>query len=259
MIVAAILTMTALLPGRPPIEAAVDAVAVVQTRTGSGAAVVLGDGEAVTAAHVVGGTDRVTVRVAGREMPATVTRRDAAWDLAVLSFDTAGLHSLSLASELPRVSTQVFVIGAPGGDVSVTSGIVSRVVTEGGMNVIQTDAAVNPGNSGGALVDADGALLGVVVSRRADAEGVGFAVAAPTVAAFLDGERSNAAPVRVAERGEDDGPSTALLAVGGAGAAAAAAVAAVTRRRARRRQQRRLDPEIVLHQPMTEREDVGQP
>jgi len=241
----------------PPIDDAVDAVVVVRAGASSGAAVIVGDGEAVTAAHVVGDADEVSVSVDGRRVTATVTDTEPGVDLALLRFDTGELPALDLGDQLPEVGTDVYVIGAPSATVSVTRGIVSRVTESDAGALVQTDAAVNPGNSGGALIATDGTLLGVVVARDPRAEGIGYAVAAPTVAAFLDGEAITGRlpfPFPPGDGGDGSGPTASgsgvdvvppLVAL----AAGGAALAASARRHSRKRTRRRLDPDVVLHTP----------
>lgn len=236
-----------------PVEEAVDAVVVVRAGPSSGAAVVLGDDRAITAAHVVGDADEVTVTVDGRPVTATVADRQPGVDLALLTFDAGELPALDLADQLPAVGTDVFAIGAPTATVSVTRGIVSRVTESDAGALIQTDAAVNPGNSGGALIASDGTLLGVIVARDPGAEGIGYAVAAPTVAAFLDGEVMGDLPFPFPSGGEEDGrpadggsgvdllPPVLALVAGGA------VLAGLTRWRAGKRTRRRLDPHVILH------------
>jgi S1-C subfamily serine protease len=139
---------------------------------GSGSGVVVApDGFALTSAHVVEGTDRGSASfVDGREVAFDVVGRDRLSDLALLRLQGAGFTSAELgdATDL-RVGQLVVAIGNPMGfEGSVTAGVVSalgralpvhagRVVE----NVIQTDAALNPGNSGGALSDGHGRVVGI--------------------------------------------------------------------------------------------------
>ena len=238
-----------------PLDEAVDAVLVVRAGSSSGAAVVVDDDRAITAAHVVGDADEVTVTVDGQPVRATVTDREPGIDLALLTFDAGDLPALDLAGQLPDVGTDVYAIGAPTASVSVTRGIVSRVTESDAGALIQTDAAVNPGNSGGALIASDGTLIGVIVARDPSAEGIGYAVAAPTVAAFLDGEAipgSLPFPFTPGDSGEDGGGAGGdsgvdvlppLLALVGGGAV----LAGTGRWHARKRTRRRIDPDVILH------------
>lgn len=167
--------------------------------TGSGSAVVYHeDGILVTNAHVVGGprADEAQVTVTlpdGRPLDAEVVGADPASDLAVLRIEADGLPVPEWAGpeEMPEVGASAIAIGSPFGlDGSVTSGIVSALgrtlPTDEGVlvDLIQTDAAVNPGNSGGALVDGAGRVVGVntaIASSGGGNQGIGFAIPAPTV------------------------------------------------------------------------------
>ena len=139
---------------------------------GAGSAVVITpDGFALTSAHVVGGTNRGSASfVDGREVAFDVVGRDPLSDLAVLRLQGDGFVSAELgeAAEL-RVGQLVVAIGNPMGFTgSVTAGVVSALgralPVEAGRvveNVIQTDAALNPGNSGGALSDGRARVVGI--------------------------------------------------------------------------------------------------
>jgi S1-C subfamily serine protease len=146
----------------------------VQSGAGSGVAVTA-DGFILTSAHVVGSHDAVgSARfVDGRELRFTVAGADPLSDLAIVRADDGGLTAAELgdADEL-RVGQLVVAIGNPNGfEGSVTAGVVSALgralPTRAGRglrvidNVIQTDAALNPGNSGGALADGRGRMIGV--------------------------------------------------------------------------------------------------
>ena len=139
---------------------------------GAGSAVVITpDGFALTSAHVVGGTNRGSASfVDGREVAFDVVGRDQLSDLAVLRLQGGGFASAELgeAARL-RVGQLVVAIGNPMGFTgSVTAGVVSALgralpVQAGRVveNVIQTDAALNPGNSGGALADGHARVVGI--------------------------------------------------------------------------------------------------
>ena len=157
-----------------------------QERSGSGVAVRPG-GYIATNAHVVAGARVVLVRLAdGRELSAEIVGQDRATDLALLRI-AEDLPVLPSGPE-PALGAPVCGVGNPFGvGMSVTCGVVSAVRRSGmGFNpiedFIQTDAVLNPGSSGGALVDLQGRLVGLVsaiFTRRSDANiGVNFAASA---------------------------------------------------------------------------------
>jgi putative serine protease PepD len=169
--------------------------------TGSGF-VVGTQGRIVTAAHVVGGASSITVKLLdGSSVPGTLLGLDNATDVAVLRIDPAGLtlQPLTLGrSAALGIGDPVAAIGDPFQyERSLSTGIVSgldrTMKAPNGFSVahaIQTDAALNPGNSGGPLLDASGQVIGVVdqiaTSGADQSSGVGFAVPIDLVAGELD-------------------------------------------------------------------------
>jgi serine protease DegQ len=152
------------------------------------------NGTIVTNNHVVEDADRVDVVFAsGSRMRASVKATDRLYDLAVVTVDRDGLPAATFAGALPRVGELAVAIGSPLGFTNtVTAGIVSalhRSIPSGGqapslVDLIQTDAAISPGNSGGALVNGRGAVIGINVAYippEARAVSIGFAIPAPTV------------------------------------------------------------------------------
>jgi S1-C subfamily serine protease len=153
-------------------------------------------GHVVTNNHVVQGAGAVAVRLAsGEAVQAKAVGFAPNYDLAVLKIQGAKQLPppipLGSSTDL-KVGQSAFAIGNPFGlDQSLTSGIISalkrRLPTSGGReiaNVIQTDAAVNPGNSGGPLLDSAGRLIGVttaILSPSGSNAGIGFAIPADTV------------------------------------------------------------------------------
>jgi S1-C subfamily serine protease len=154
-------------------------------------------GHVVTNYHVIEGASKVEVSFSGNdEMPATVIGRDPSTDIAVLRIKRAqgrALTPLELGnSDVVRVGDAVVAIGNPFGlERTVTAGIVSALQREitapNGFaidRVIQTDAAINHGNSGGPLLNADGRVIGVNSQIESDSGGnvgIGFAVPINTV------------------------------------------------------------------------------
>lgn len=205
--------------------------------TGSGV-IITADGETVTNNHVVAGASEITVRLSdGRTYPAEVVGSDPGKDLALIELRGAsGLKAATLGdSGKVRVGDEVVAIGSPEGLTgTVTSGIVSAldrdvtVAKEGGgqrpgprqgwpfesggqefngdtgdsrttYKAIQTDASLNPGNSGGALINMNGEIIGInsamyspsaATGSTAGSVGLGFAIPVNTLKADLDNLRS---------------------------------------------------------------------
>ena len=166
---------------------------------GSGV-IVSADGYILTANHVIDGADTDGVKVAltdgGKEFAAKVVGTDPATDVAVLKIDAHDLPAIIFAdSDTLEVGDVVLAIGNPFGvGQTVTKGIVSALSRNSlGINeyenFIQTDAAINQGNSGGALVDSLGRLAGIntmIFSRSGGFQGVGFAVPANLARSVLE-------------------------------------------------------------------------
>ncbi len=180
----------------------------VQNSLGSGV-IVREDGVIVTNNHVVQDADSFRVVLSDRrEYPAELVLADERTDLAVLKIDTAGdkLPVLSFAdTREAQVGDLVMAIGNPFGvGQTVTSGIISATArTDVGISdysfFIQTDAAVNPGNSGGALVNMRGQLVGVntaIFSRGGGSNGIGFAIPSEMVKRVVDAAMNEGTFVR---------------------------------------------------------------
>ena len=181
------------------------------TAAGAGTAFYLGNDEWVTAAHVVEGGGSIRLRTGTLDRSATLVGRDAAADLALLRASGAGLTPLTFGDHAAlRVGQTLGMAGYPvwiTGSPSVTRGLLSKVGEEGGITYLQTDAAANPGNSGGPLFTDCGAVVGVVVTKAADPglEGLAWAVALPTIEEVLPRLRAGTPPPRGAE---DESPLT---------------------------------------------------
>ena len=171
------------------------AVVRIETNLGVGTGFLISaDGLILTANHVVRGASKVTVTLDnGTSYTATVVGRDLVRDIAVIHIGATGLPFLQIGDTgQVKLGGQVLVIGFPLGttNLTVTSGIVSSFVTDSGRNLtnIQTDTAVNPGNSGGPMLDLQGKVVGLVTSvyAAAAAQNVNFAVSANTILQYID-------------------------------------------------------------------------
>ena len=162
-----------------------------QVESGAGSGVIISsDGYILTCAHVVSGASQITVTIGDTDYTATVVGEDDTSDVAVLKIDATGLTPATVGdSDSLSVGDSVLAVGNPLGELggTVTSGIVSalnRSVTIQGtsstntMSLIQMDASVSPGNSGGGLFNMNGELIGLVnaKSSSSDAEGLGLAI-----------------------------------------------------------------------------------
>lgn len=155
---------------------------------GAGSGVIISaDGLILTNYHVIAGATKIVARLTnGTEYEATVAGSDSETDIALLKINASGLKFASMGnSDALVVGQEVVAIGNPLGELggSVTNGIVSaldrEVEIEGElMNLLQTNAAVNPGNSGGGLFNLAGELVGVVNAKSSGTgiEGIGFAI-----------------------------------------------------------------------------------
>lgn len=174
-------------------------VVTVVTDSGEGSGVIWDDqGAIVTNHHVIAGSSRVEVALAsGARLRARIEASDVRSDVAVLRIERDGLPAASFRQQLPDVGELAIAMGNPlGFEQSVTAGIVSglhRSIPSGGttpalIDLIQTDAAISPGNSGGALVNADGEVIGMNVAylpQQSGAVAIGFAIPAATVVSVV--------------------------------------------------------------------------
>lgn len=165
---------------------------------GSGSGFVIApEGFIVTNHHVVEGADKIEVEMpAGNRLQAEVIGEDPFTDLAVLKVFTLNLPSISFEKEVqPRVGQLVIAMGNPlGFQSTITTGVVSALgrtlrSRSGRMidNIIQTDAALNPGNSGGPLVTSYGMVIGVNTAVIQGAQGLCFSIGAGT-AEYITGK-----------------------------------------------------------------------
>ena len=164
---------------------------------GSGVIINAGKGYILTNHHVVDGADKIMVIMKDkRTAEATLIGSDEATDIALLKIELGGLTDIQLAnSDQVKVGDYVIAIGNSFGiGQTVTSGIVSALgrstFSQGKyQDYIQTDAAINQGNSGGALINSKGELIGInaaILSRSGGSNGIGFAVPTNMVTGIMD-------------------------------------------------------------------------
>jgi serine protease Do len=157
--------------------------------------VIRADGLIITNRHVIAGARTVRVRLSdGRELPAKILGSDAVTDIALLKVSAGSLPALRLgSSQTVSVGDAVIAIGNPFGlGQSVSAGIISArartLEDDPYIDFLQTDAAINHGNSGGPLLSVDGTVIGVtsaIFSPSGGSVGLGFAIPAETVAAIV--------------------------------------------------------------------------
>lgn len=167
------------------------------TGAGSGVIVDAAEGLIITNHHVVADASRITVRLSDdRSLRAKLLGSDPGTDVALLQVEAEDLVEIDFADvSTVAVGDYVVAIGNPFGiGQTVTSGIVSALGRAGINNnnyedFIQTDAAINQGNSGGALVDMEGSLIGIntaIISGSGGSNGIGFAVPTDMVATVME-------------------------------------------------------------------------
>ena len=158
----------------------------VQSGAGSGV-IISQDGYILTCAHVVDGATSVKVQLQnGETYDASIVGSDATSDIAVIKIEATGLTPAVIGdSDALAVGETVGAVGNPLGTLSntVTDGIISALnrevtVEDNDMTLLQTNASISPGNSGGGLFNANGELIGVVNAKSSysEAEGIGFAI-----------------------------------------------------------------------------------
>lgn len=176
------------------VERLAPSVVTVRTGSGVGSGVVYRPDVVLTNQHVVDGATDLTIDYAdGTSSPARVLATDVVTDLAVVRTARTGLPVPEYRTELPRPGESVLAIGSPlGFEGTVTAGIVSALGREipgsaeqsrALVDLIQVDAAISPGNSGGALLDANGRVIGIneaYIPPATGAVSLGFAIPAAT-------------------------------------------------------------------------------
>ena len=164
---------------------------VIETDSAIGSGFAISEKEVVTNAHVISNGHKISVvTYEGSSLSARVTAYDEDLDLAILYVADATFIPLPFDSlDAIHVGDDVYAIGAPKSmSYSLTKGIISskdRVIRN--RHYIQIDAAVNEGNSGGPLLDANGNVLGVITLKMTNAEGIGLAIPITVVTDWMDG------------------------------------------------------------------------
>ncbi len=162
----------------------------IRTRTSYGSGFIYdAAGLIVTNAHVVDCCGTIRVLVGPHSYTAEVVNTDAAADIAVISITGDHFQPVQFADDgAIAVGDEVVALGFPldlGDDPTVTSGIVSSRRQLGNYAYFQHDASINPGSSGGPLIDFNGLVVGMNTSKHLDAEGVGFALSSGEIRQFL--------------------------------------------------------------------------
>lgn len=183
------------------VDAVEPSVVTIFTDGGLGSGVVYtADGVIITNEHVVRGATTVEVGFAdGQRVAGRVVAADPVVDIAVVEADRQDLPAAEFATDLPEVGETAVVIGSPlGFENTVTSGIISALhreipgsasTSQSLVDLIQTDAAISPGNSGGAVVNLQGQIIGIseaYIPPSAGAVALGFAIPAATATSVAD-------------------------------------------------------------------------
>ncbi len=163
------------------VRAALASTVTIKTPSGSGSGFFVTDtGLLITNAHVVAGASRIVIRTQATETFGTIVKLAAEDDLALIRANIAAAVPLPLGdSDAVQVGDDVIAIGSPLGLAgTVTRGIISNLRVSGRIPLIQFDAAISPGNSGGPLLDEHGQVLGVNTLKvfPQGAESLGFAI-----------------------------------------------------------------------------------
>ena len=178
------------------------AVVLIETTGGRGSGFFVRHDTVITNVHVVENDGYVTLRKSdGTTLNARVERRAPAFDIAILK---VGIPSASQAvipmgsAQSLRPGQEIVVIGSALGTLqnSVSRGIVSGLRTSGGATLVQTDAAANPGNSGGPMLDRNGSVIAITTLGYKNAEGLNFGVAIDHARDLLEGRQTNLGTAR---------------------------------------------------------------
>ena len=168
------------------IDKAIKGVVSIATDVGVGSGVIIdGDGYILTNRHVIENARKGSVKTSDRTVHAVrIVIKSPHADLAVLKIE--GEHPRLIFGRSPLVGSRVIAMGSPAGlEFTVTEGIVSAIRTIGNIDYVQTDLSLNPGNSGGPLVNTKGEVVGIVSQKVKGFEGLGFAIAPDEAKQFV--------------------------------------------------------------------------
>ncbi|TFH33409.1 MAG: serine protease [Deltaproteobacteria bacterium] len=148
-----------------------------------GSGVVVGPGTVATNRHVVESGSEIRVIYQGQTYPASVMYADRDYDLCALGVPSLPAPQVDMASvQTIRVGQRVYAIGAPRGlELSISDGLISSIRPFGAFPLIQTNAPISKGSSGGGLFDTDGRLVGITTSSAIDGQNINFALVADLI------------------------------------------------------------------------------
>jgi S1-C subfamily serine protease len=179
------------------VDRVMPAVVLIETTAGRGSGFFVSHDTLITNVHVVQNDVYVTLRrMDGSSMSARVDKKAPALDLAVLKVSSPSPNQAVIpmgSAQALKPGQEIIVIGSALGTLqnSVSRGIVSGLRTAGGATLVQTDAAVNPGNSGGPMLDRNGTVIGITTMGYKGAEGLNFGVAIDHARDLMEGRQAN--------------------------------------------------------------------
>jgi S1-C subfamily serine protease len=179
------------------VDRVMPAVVLIETSGGRGSGFYVRHDTLITNVHVVQNDSYVTLRrMDGSTVNARVESRAPAFDIAVLKVSAPSSSQTVIpmgSAHSLKAGQEIIVIGSALGTLqnSVSRGIVSGLRSSGGATLVQTDAATNPGNSGGPMLDRNGAVIGITTMGYKGAEGLNFGVAIDHARDLLEGRQAN--------------------------------------------------------------------
>ena len=179
------------------VDRVMPAVVLIETTGGRGSGFYVRHDTLITNVHVVENDSYVTLRRNdGTTVNARVESKAPAFDIAILKVATPSASQVVIpmgSAHSLKPGQEIIVIGSALGTLqnSVSRGIVSGLRTSGGATLVQTDAATNPGNSGGPMLDRNGAVIGITTMGYRNSEGLNFGVAIDHARDLLEGRQTN--------------------------------------------------------------------